>query len=107
VTRLGDFSPFGQWFCLFGSLKITKVAKIWATFFYIKFMYCLRQKKAWVTFWAIFSQTQQVTLVSSYVLTQNRLGSSEATVTNDGRITITINQQLTNYSCMDVGSTFL
>jgi hypothetical protein len=67
VTRLGEFSPIGRLFSLGSLLKITEVAQHSGLLFSsFQFLYKFRQKMAWVTIWAISSQTHLVTMLSFY-----------------------------------------
>jgi hypothetical protein len=69
VTRLGGFSPlywtivnFGQHF-----IKQQKTPYFRANFFHHESYVLILAKMSWAIFWAIFSQTNMVTLVSRYL----------------------------------------
>jgi hypothetical protein len=67
VTRLGDFSPNGWSFMYSGQWFENYIisANFWANFTVIPVMYYFLQKMALATFWATFSQTHLVTLLSA------------------------------------------
>jgi hypothetical protein len=65
VTRLGEFSPLGDFFSFNCFLEVIKVADIFGLLFPTdKVTHYFFAKMDWVTFWANFSQTHLVTLVT-------------------------------------------
>jgi hypothetical protein len=70
VTRLGEFSFIGRSITLGSILKVTKVTKV-LCYFFRRRDYELTLTKNWFglpTFWANFSQTHLVTLVTCKTL---------------------------------------
>jgi hypothetical protein len=70
-TRLGEISPTGRLFSLGSFMKMTEVVRIFCSSFFTWKMCCVKfyKKMFWATFratfWAIFSNTQLVTLVEN------------------------------------------
>jgi hypothetical protein len=68
LTRLGESSPIGRLFTLGSFSKITEVAHIFCYFFQSTNHALILTKMGWATFWAIFSQTDLVTLSTCFML---------------------------------------